>query len=1039
MQETHDAPSVLAVLVARNGAPWIRSALSSLARQTHPRLGVLAVDNASSDGTGNALERVLGRRRVLRLDRDLGFTGAVRRALEVPAAAEADFVLLMHDDVVLAPEAVERMVAAARRLEGVGVVGPKVLDWGRPRMLREVGFSADRFGYPHSPVEEGELDQGQYDAPREVLFVSSAAMLVSRSAWSRAGLPDERLTPADGDLELGWRMRLSGFRVMVAPEAVIHHRAATGEGERADAPPVRVRYRTERAALVALLTNCRLVTLLWVLPLYAVQGLGRLALYLLSRRLDRAGDLTAAWWWNVSHLPGTVRRRVRAQAVRRVPDREIGRFLSPATARLTRWAQQAGALVMGRRIGWVEEGEELEAAPLPTRVASVVATHPVAVASIAAVLFTLVAFRGVLFVPHIEGGAIPAVPDAPAGFFRALVEPWRSTGFGGPEAPSPALVPWGVASVVTLGDPDLLLRLAVALIPFAAGIAGHVALRRLGVASGPAVVGGIAYALSGLVLWSASEGRIPVAVVLVLLPWLTVRLVTAFAPGGPHRPIRWVVGTAMGLAFALAFFPAVRLSLGLVVVSLLLFTERGGSRVRGTLLSVSVAAVAAALVFPLVLSLSEGGGGTVEGSAPAELMALLRLSPGDGPGAGPAALFLPVAGLIGFVLADGRWRRAAWRALVVATAGVPLALLAAAGYLPEAVSSPLAFLAASTMSWCFLVALGTASLSPAVRRAAFGLPQLVGAALVAVVLVGGAAQALQAMVGTWGVGEERLLPAWPVVAGDDAGTPFRVLWLAEDDGLPFPPPGGDPEGRVATADDVVVAYGVTGRRGRSVTATALPSTGPPYDRLEDVLGNVLSARLRHGGALLAPFGIRYVVVGEGHLPAPVSSALGEQVDLDLVQRAGGLFVYRNATASWKAAVFPGPEALDAAGAVSILGPLRYEDASSEPLARGDRTTWSGPVPETPSLVIVADRYDPGWRAGRTAPFPAFGWALGFPAEAGSVEVRHDGGPRRAIELTALAALWIAALWVVRRRPGAAEDPVDRFAHRAPEPIGIGAR
>jgi GT2 family glycosyltransferase len=387
---------------------------------------VLAVDNGSTDGSADLLERVLGRRRVLRLAQDRGFGGAVARALSLPAAAEADFVLLLHDDVALAPDAVERMVEAAGRVPGVGAVGPKVLDWERDRELREVGFSADRFGYRHSPVEADELDQGQYDAPREVLFVSSAAMLVARAAWARAGLPDERLTPADGDLDYGWRLRLSGFRVLVTPSAVVHHRSAGRSGERPGGPTLRGRYRTERAAMAALLTNYRLLTLLWILPLYAVQGIARLVLYLLTRRFDRVGEVVAGWGWNVVHLPGTVRRRVRAQALRRVPDREIARFMSPATTRLTRWAQQASSLVLGRRVGWVEEGEELEAPPLPRRVASVVAAHPVAVASIAAVVFTLVAFRGVLFVPRIEGGALPVFPESASDFFTALATPWRT-------------------------------------------------------------------------------------------------------------------------------------------------------------------------------------------------------------------------------------------------------------------------------------------------------------------------------------------------------------------------------------------------------------------------------------------------------------------------------------------------------------------------------------------------------------------------------------------------------------------------------------
>ena len=185
-------PSVLAILVVHDAARWLRSTLAALARQTHPRLGVLAVDNASTDESPELLRSILGKGRVLRLERNVGFGAAVGRALAVPAAAEADYVLVMHDDAALAPDAVARMIEAAERVPGVGLVGAKILDARRPGVLLEIGHSSDRFGNPYSPLEEGEIDQGQYDATREVLYVSSSAMLGCSIGGVCGGRRDDR-------------------------------------------------------------------------------------------------------------------------------------------------------------------------------------------------------------------------------------------------------------------------------------------------------------------------------------------------------------------------------------------------------------------------------------------------------------------------------------------------------------------------------------------------------------------------------------------------------------------------------------------------------------------------------------------------------------------------------------------------------------------------------------------------------------------------------------------------------------------------------
>jgi GT2 family glycosyltransferase len=1028
-----EVPSVLAVLVTRNGAAWLPRALRSLARQTHPRLGVLAIDNASTDGSAELLEGALGARRVIRLTENLGFAASIRRAMEVPAVRDVDFLLLMHDDAALAPQAVARLVEEAGRVPGAGVVGPKVLDWGG-RVLREVGFSTDRFGYPHSPLEDGEIDQGQYDAPREVLFVSSAAMLVARTALDRVGAPDDRLAPARDDLDFCWRIRLAGYRVLVTPRAVAVHRMARERGERSGAPRPRPRYETERAAIAAILVNCRLVTLAWILPLYGIQGLGRLVLYLLGRRFDRAGEVLGAWGWNIAHFPGTISRRLRAQGTRRVSDREIARFMSPAGARLQRWATQASGLLVGGRAAKVEEGEELEAPPLRQRVASVVGDHPVAIAWIVAAIVTLVAFRDVLFVPDIEGGTFPVFPPDASAFFQAFASAWRPTGFGGPEMASPALVPLGVGSFLTLGSPQLLGRLLVGLGPVAAGASCYGAVRRLGPGPGAAVVSAVSYAAAAPALWAASEGRVSVIVLLAILPLVLSRLVAAFAPGGPARPLRWAVGTGMALAVAVSFEPSAWIAVVLLAAPLLMIPERRGGRIRGLLLAAGTAAVGGLLVFPFVVTLVQAG---VTPGPPvrARFSDLLLLAPGPGPGSGVTAAFLPVAGILAFAVAAQR--RAAWRALVAAAAGIPLAWLAAAGRLPPPFDEPVPYVAAAALSLAILVGLGVAGMPHGVRRAAFGTPQIVAALTTAVLLIGLAGQAIRILPGKWAVGDERVAPAWPVVTSTEPGSPFRVLWLGAEDGLPFPPPGGDPEG-AAVAGEGEVAYGVTGRAGRSLLAIGMPPDGSALARVEAVLAAMLEGRTTHAGALLGPMGIRYVVAGVERLPTVASRRLGEQVDLDLVQRAGGLSIYRNARAVPPAAVVPGEAAVTAARSESLLAAANVSGVTAGRL-HGGPEVLGGSVPAGDvSLVLVADRFDPRWRArsatGDAVPFPAFGWALGFEGRPGPVTVTFVGGTRRTLELAALGLLWAVALWSIRRRDDRAATavPASREASAVPE-------
>lgn len=1010
-----EAPSVLVVLVAKDGAAWVRRSLASLARQTHPRLGVLAVDNASTDPTPDVLVEALGERRVLRLPRNIGFAGAVARALDTPVARKADYVLLLHDDTALAPAAVAALVGAASA-PGVGVVGPKVVDWDQPRLLREVGLTTDRFGLPYSPLEEGEIDQGQYDATRDVLFVSSTAMLVSTETWRRVGKPDERLG-SRADLDLCWRARLAGFRVLVHPAAVALHREAGERGMRRGSTGARVRMYEERAALTAAIKCYRGTVLAWVLPIHLAQSAARMVAFLLTRRLGSAWHVAAAWGWNAAHLLGTVRRRARAQAVRRARDRDVTRLMVPSGARLRRLVgQAASALFPARPRPVAELGEEPPARPVVGRVARFAAARPAALALLVGMALTAVAFREVLLAGRLEGGALPLFPRRPGDLLSAFAAPWRRTGLGGPAGASPALVPLGLASYLTLADPRLLARLLVAATPLLAGLSCYRAARRAVGDQAGAAVAAACYAASGLVLWAASGGRVGAAALLVAAPWLLVRLREAFEPrppGGTREGIRWVVGTGMGLALAVSFFPAARWAAALAVVAAAAVPGSLRALGRGLALSAAAAAAAAALVFPFALDLVRLGGGAAVGAAGVpEAGAVLRLAPGPAPGTWAPALFLPVAGALGFGLAeDRRW---AWRAALAGAASLPLAWLAAAGWLPPELSNPVVYLAVAASSLSLLAGLGTASALPALGRGAFGARQVAFAALCSVLAVGLVLQAGRASVGGWAVGKDRVTPAWPVV-GTAPPPDFRVLWLGRAGGAAFPAPGGEPDGWVE-AGPASVRYAVTGRLGASVLDLGLPVGGRAHAALERAVSAMLDGSERHVGALLAPFGIRFVVAGRSDLPQGAARRLAQQVDLDLVQWAGGLLVYRSADPLPVAAAV-GPEGVAAARSDLPGAGAQVGDARPIPSAPGG---WAGPVGRTgPGGVLVATEFDPRWRLrgdhGSAVPFRSFGWALGFEASfPARVRVELTGGWVRAVQLAAMGLLWVLALWLTRR-------------------------
>jgi GT2 family glycosyltransferase len=1009
-------PSVLALIVVGPGPmPWLRDCLLSLAHQSYPRVGVLAVDDGADRVPGEMLLGSLGSRRVLKNEHGLGSARSVRAALELPVAKGADFVLIVDPRASLDTDTVARFVEAAIGIgvEDVGIVGAKIVDRDDPRSLRDIGRSSDRFGHPSSPLQPGEIDQGQFDRVLEVLCVSSAAMLIARDVWERTDLFDERLDVAHAVLDLCWRTRVAGYRILMTPLARVRLAGGTGDERPGEtAPRGGQRYEEDRAAIASMLKNYGLLSLLWVVPASILLGAVRFAYLTLGRRFEESFDVASAWGWNLAHLPGTLARRRRAQKARRVRDRELRRFMESAGLRSPRWLATAERILEEQRaIDEADEGEPIQRR-LRDRTASLVGSHPVIVGCFLAVIVGAVAVRELVGAGSLAGGALPAFPDRAGDLFAELASAVRSTPLGGPLAPSPALGALGVLSLAALGDPLLAQKAILVAGPPLAAILMYRAAVRLSVRPGPAVLTAAAYGLGALTLWAFSDGRLGLLIALAVLPAVAERIESAFAPGEPPggRP-RFVAGTAVTFAVGVASYPGILLAIS-VLVAIRVFS--GPVRARGLALTAGAAVGAAVLLFPFVPALLADGGRALSSLVgTTQLDRLARLSLGPGPGTWPVAAFLPIAAGLGLGLVRGELRGPAARAAVAGGAGLILSWLATANYLPLGLANPPAYAALAAVSMASLVGFGLTSFSGSLRLESFGLRQVVSGLLALILGAGLLLQVLAVMVGTWGVGrpEDRIPPAWTVISGASGGS-FRVLWVTGDRADGLPPPAGDPQRRLE-AEEATIRYALTDRGGASVLDTGRPFSGPGPQHLEVALEEILGATTRHGGALLSPFGIRFVVAERGALPVAARAAFDAQVDVDLVP-ATGFVIYRNSAAILPSAI------------------LETEAADREIMGVGDPSTiamWR-PVPAVPlervsggwngpglvGTVFLSTEYDAQWKlqGASEGPEVAFGWATRFEAGGEPVRVRHEGRLPARIQLALLTLLWLAALWATRK-------------------------
>jgi GT2 family glycosyltransferase len=236
---------VAAVVLSWNRRDETLECLRSLAGEAGVR--VILVDNASTDGTVEAVRSEFPGADVIVNDSNLGFSAGnnvgIRRALELAA----DWVLVLNNDVAVEPGFLVPLLDVAERRPDVAALSPKILLAEPSDVIWFAGASYDpRRGYNGRQRGYGERDDGRFDELRETDRVCGAAMLVSRAVLERDGLFDEELFAYYEDTD--WSLRAHG-PLLVVPASRVHHRVSASSGGASS--PTTLYYGTRNALVVA--------------------------------------------------------------------------------------------------------------------------------------------------------------------------------------------------------------------------------------------------------------------------------------------------------------------------------------------------------------------------------------------------------------------------------------------------------------------------------------------------------------------------------------------------------------------------------------------------------------------------------------------------------------------------------------------------------------------------------------------------------------------------------------------------------------------
>lgn len=187
---------------------------------------VCVADNASTDTSCSWVRENFPNVRLIVLEQNYGFADGYNRALQ---QVKAEYVVLLNSDVEVTPNWLNPLMAYMDAHSEVAACQPKLRSQRCKTAFEYAGAAGgylDKYGYPFCRgriFDVVEEDHGQYDGVSPIFWASGAALFIRLKDYCEVGGLDGRFFAHMEEIDLCWRLRSRGRKLVCIPQSVVYH------------------------------------------------------------------------------------------------------------------------------------------------------------------------------------------------------------------------------------------------------------------------------------------------------------------------------------------------------------------------------------------------------------------------------------------------------------------------------------------------------------------------------------------------------------------------------------------------------------------------------------------------------------------------------------------------------------------------------------------------------------------------------------------------------------------------------------------------
>lgn len=296
------------ILVTYNGKAYLDQCLDSVHQDMSPDDEVIVVDNASTDGSADMVQREWPEVELIRNETNCGFAAACNQGAN---SATGGYLVFLNQDTRVSPGWLSALLDALEADPSVALATSKLLLMSKPGRIQACGKDVHYSGMGYSRGLLSSADR--FCEAESVGAVDGASFAARRDAWTSLGGFDEEFYMYHEEADLSWRAQLARYKCVYVPTSIVHHDLPLGK------PSGFGLYYSNRNRYLMLLKNWSWPTLLLLWPGILLVELATWGI-VIQVGWPAVQAKLRAWGWLVRNRARIMELRQDSQAIRQVPD-----------------------------------------------------------------------------------------------------------------------------------------------------------------------------------------------------------------------------------------------------------------------------------------------------------------------------------------------------------------------------------------------------------------------------------------------------------------------------------------------------------------------------------------------------------------------------------------------------------------------------------------------------------------------------------------------------------------------------------------------